>query len=187
MHAHETAKPMLAELIGAFVDHPDGVKVGVQAADDGACYWAVACSQIDEGKLIGQKGSHVRALTLLVEQIGSANRRPWTFRLVTTNYRRAKETAEPRDVVEHDPRPHRDLLCRLLDALGLKSFSVEVGPGAGERRSLTFEFIVRSTAADDYLLTAGNDAGETVGQAIDTLLRAIAKRSGVRYSLAFAR
>ncbi len=183
---------LLRALVSNYVDRPEELVLNNQESSDGACYFALQGALGDEGKLIGQRGSHVRALTFLIELMGSAQRRPWTFRLVTKGSPQRRVENEPRDVVTHDPRPHRDLLCRILEAIGCSVFGVEVGPGNGARHSLTFIFTVRIpvSAELERIKSAIHADGRkdddlTIANAIETLFRAIAKKSGVRYQIIF--
>lgn len=189
---------LLRDLAGALVDKPEAIRVATQAALDGTSYWAVKGDPEDESKLVGRDGSHVNALRLVVQEIGRANGKVYTFRLITDNDARARPPGNPRDVLEYDPRPARDLLCRILAELELAEFAVEVGPGAGPRNSLRFDFAVRVKEAADYsellkprrlVLREGSARAEEVAvempivDALGTLFRAIAKRAGVRFQI----
>jgi predicted RNA-binding protein YlqC (UPF0109 family) len=160
---------LLRDLVSTFVERPEALRVAAQPAADGACYFAMKGALEDESKLVGAGGSHVDALALLVAEFGRADQ-------------------PPRDVIDHDPQPARELLCRVLSSLDVGAFAVTVGPGPGPRNSLTFLFEISLHDAVDYKrLTVPvqhvSCENATIVAALGTLFRAIAKKNGVRYNL----
>ena len=177
---------LVRELAGLYVGHPDKLQIRFQEAKDGSVYFAMRGTPEDDSRLIGTKGCHVDALKFLIGEIGAAQGRAFTFRLLSTPGSRG-QWYPPRDVLDYDPIPARDLLRRILSALGVAEFSVEVNPGSGPRESLFFEFEVKipdgKIAAD---LTIGEEDEISVIGAIGTLFRAIAKTNGVRFQVRLA-
>lgn len=183
---------ILRDIAAAIVERPGEIRAAAQPAEDGACYFALKGHREDESKLVGTGGSHVDALAFLVAAAGAAAGRAFTFRLITEGNPERRPPNPPRDVIDHDPNPARELLRRMLDRLDLRAFEVEVGPGNGPRNSLTFLFSIRVKEEDYRRLTAppfppgfedGRFDEQTVVGALGTLFRAIAKKAGVRYSL----
>lgn len=169
----EKTKALLCDLVGSFIERPAALRVECQSGADGAAYWMMQGDLADEGKLVGAGGAHVKAVARLVESIGAARGQAFTFRLITVGDPQRRPERQERDVIEYDPRPARDLLCRTLEALDIGEFKVEAGPGAGARRSLTFVFTVKTARYID---------ADTL-DALGTLFRAIAKKDGVRFAI----
>jgi predicted RNA-binding protein YlqC (UPF0109 family) len=205
MTAAAQVEDLLRDLCSAFVERPELLKVASQESLTGECFFALQGAPEDEPILVGKHGSHVDALTWLVAQFGEAEERAFTFRLVTPGERGEWEPMRRNDATEHDPRPARDLLCRILEAIGATQFSVEVGPGTGARSSLLFIFTIRPRDSDDHarLITprrvvvrpALPECGKyparperaiesTFLAAVGTLFRAISRKTGARYSVA---
>lgn len=184
MTDNQKTEQLLRDLAASLVEHPEALRVAHQIAEDGSIYWAMKGHDDDEPKLVGQRGSHVDAITLLVSQIGKANGKPYTFRLITINAPIDRPKAPPRDVIDYDPAPAKNLLVRILESLEIGAFAVSVGPGPGARNSLTFVFTIGVNDISDFMtLTYRPDpkADETIEGALGTLYRAIAKKDGVRF------
>lgn len=183
------AVEIIRELVGNYIDQPDALDIKLQETSDGSCYFAMRGAKRDDGKLIGNAGSHVEALSFLVQQMGSVQGKNWTFRLITNPGEKAvSEMRDPRDVLDFDPKPALDFLAKLLYAFGI-AVPITVGPGSGPRNSLTFEFIIWTTTRAAYreLTVPPDDDPDsvfydmTIIGAIGTLMRACAKKSGVRF------
>lgn len=172
----QQTRDLIIELVGRYVDRPADLRCEFQTTEKGDVYWMMKGHETDEGKLVGIDGCHVNALESLIVRIGTEQRKTYTFRLLTIGEPRRRPQQAPRDVIEYDPRPARDLLCRLLYALAVQRFSVEVGPGSDPRRSLTFVFRVKTASYID---------GDML-DALGTLFRAIAKKDGVRFQISLA-
>lgn len=166
-------RDLIVDLVGRYVDRPADLRCEFQTTEKGDVYWMMKGHEADEGKLVGIAGCHVKALERLIVRVGAEQRKTYTFRLLTIGEPLRRPKQAPRDVIEYDPRPARDLLCRLLDALAVQRFTVEVGPGSDPRRSLTFVFTVKTASYID---------AETL-DALGTLYRAIAKRDGIRFQI----
>ena len=178
---------LIQDLARMYVGKPDQLAVKFQESGDGSSvYFMMRGSQEDDSRLIGRDGSHVDALTYLIQKIGEAEERIYTFRLLTAP-ERSDPWFPPKDADEYDPTPAKDMLLRILNALKAADvITVTVGPGAGPRTSLSFNFDVKipdRKAAE--ALTASTGGVSTVG-AIGTLFRAIAKQAGVRFQIRLA-
>ncbi len=187
----EETRALLLALTARFVAWPGALKLGVQEAGDGSAYFALQGHAKDEPVLIGARGSHVDALAIIVQEIGRAAGRKFTFRLITSAGKFDRKPEDPRDVVSYDPRPAVELLNRLLASLDLGEFAVAHGPGDGVRQSLTYLFAIKLREERDVAaLTAsreiegpGRREPQTLIGALGTLFRAIAKKEGVRITL----
>jgi predicted RNA-binding protein YlqC (UPF0109 family) len=176
-------RDLLREFVASYVDKPDALRIEFQTAATGDVYWMMKGDFEDEGKLVGKAGTHVDALEFILMAIGRHSGVVYTFRLLTRGGCEKKEA--PRDVIEYDPGRVQVLLTRLLVALGIGA-SVRVGPGAGPRNSLTFVFTIKASAREDYsrLVHVDVNFGSTIVAALGTLFRAIAKKDGVRFTIA---
>ncbi len=186
----KTISDLLRDLATGFIDKPAELQIASQESRDGAVYFAMKGALDDEPKLIGRAGAHVDALRFIVFKLGRARTRDFSLRLITEGSPRDRRPVEFRDVIEHDPRPARELLFRVIEALEFKTFSVGVSPGDGARTALTFVFdikvfdgaAVREIVAPDPAAPAGLES-LTLLTALGTIFRAVAKKSGVRYQV----
>jgi predicted RNA-binding protein YlqC (UPF0109 family) len=179
---------LFRELASLYVGTPDHLQVRVQESVDGSAYFMMRGAPEDDSRLVGNRGCHVNALAFLIEAVGRAQDRIFTFRLLTTPGSCAP-WYPPKDALDYDPRPARELLCRLLSALGVPDFSVTVTPGTGPRRSLFFNFDVKiADVARAEALTVGETAAGSLSivGALGTLFRAIAKQNGIRFQIRLA-
>ena len=155
-------------------------RAAVQAYDRAKAY----APNDDEGKMIGNAGSHVDALESLIYAFGNAAGEIWTFRLLTKNAPKPAPR-EHNDAIEHDPEPQRALLSRVMEALLIAPAKIAVTPGTGPRRSLTFVFTIHVQKPADYrMLTVPEDEfSDPLIASIGTLFRAAARKMGVRYQV----
>lgn len=206
--AKSDVERLLRDLASAFVERPAELKIASQESLTGECFFALQGAPEDEPILVGKGGSHVNALTFLVAQLGEAEGKTFTFRLITPN--EPDEDSAPweriktQSAIAHDPAPAAAMLRRIFDALGVQA-TVEVSPGRGARSSLAFVFQIHPRDAEDHQrLTAGRRVvvrpflpangrhperreiaiEATIEGALGTLWRAIALSQGVRYSVA---
>lgn len=183
----EQVSELIRELAGLYVGSPEELGIRHQAGKEGSVYFVMQGRPEDDSRLVGYMGCHVKALTFLIEQVGKAQGKIFTFRLLTTE-NGPRPNYKPRDVLDYDPLPARDILRRWLDALGVKDFSVAVNSPDGPRRSLAFDFdITIKDFARAHSLTIPNAKEElfTIG-ALGTLFRAIGKQNGIRFQINLA-
>ena len=181
----EIVARLLKELAGRYVYFPKDIKVEFQEAKDGSCYFVMQGNPVDDPRLIGRQGDHVDALSCLVERVGKAFGRYYTFRLLSRRGQSATTTPTI-DALEYDARPDRDFLCEWLKVLGANGYSVDLTPGDGPRTKLTFNFNV--TIPDrqlvvDFMMSEAKPHSMSVINAIGTLYRAIAKQKGVKFQV----
>lgn len=170
-----------------YVGNPHEIEVGFQEGTDGSCYFGLRSDPRDESRLVGKNGSHVKCLKFLVESVGKAHGRVFTFRLHSTDGRH-----EPWPVMKaalnYDFSQDRDLLCEWLSLLGIEFFTVAVTPGKGPRSGLSFDFevnIKNHQKALEMTAPAAEDGMSKVG-ALGTLYRAVAMQKGVRFQVTLA-
>lgn len=190
---------LIHELAAAFVDKPEALEIVSQPALDKAVYFALKGHPGDEGRLVGTGGSHVDALTFLVAMIGRATGEKFTFRLVTCARPDERTTMKPRHVLTYDPERARALLDRLVTALGVTGHLVTADKPNGPQFSLSFTFTIHTanTADRERLINTTKivifpQTAEKpekaiemrVVEALGTLFRAIARKDGVKLSIA---
>lgn len=184
--------PALADLVRAFaglyVRKPTSVEVKYQVANDGAVYFAMKGHREDDSRLVGKDGSHADSLEHLIARVGQRVGKIYTFRLVTDPER--YESASPRkDVLEYDPDPACAVLWCWVNALtGGAELQVKVGPGSGPRDMLSFDFEIKiedRTVAEAMTKPSGPNAISEIA-ALGTLMRAVARKAGVRFQVRLA-
>ena len=174
---------LIQNLTRLYVGKPEEITVKVQESKDGAAYFALKGSPVDDSRLVGRDGSHVNALMFLVNQVGLEAGQVYTFRLFTSETE-TEPWRSPRKAIDYDPQPAAAVLKDWLEALGLENFTVEVSPGKGPRTELSYTFEIKTR--NHELATAlklRGDRGLSVIGAIGTLIRAIGKQNGVHLQL----
>lgn len=157
-----------------------------QVMMDGSMFFCVRGHKPDESRLIDRDGSHVKALTCLVRQMGKATNRTFTFKLMTTEGR-SVSTDAPQDATHYDPAPIRKLLAGFLEALGVQDATIDVNSGEGPTTKLRFNFVIDIPEVEVAEgLTKVNDYGLTIIGALGTLFRAIANQQGVKFQVNLA-
>lgn len=180
----EQINDLLRELVETFIDHPHALALTPKEVP-GATYWTMQGHADDYGKLVGKKGAHVDALTLLVSSLGEAADQLFTFKLLEPEPAPRRAASPPKQAEHYDPRPARDLLCRILENLGLGQFAVEAKITKAGQIEVLFEITVR-TDEDYRALTVAPDnspKGLSVIAALGTLYRAHANKGGIRTQL----
>ncbi len=184
----KNAHDLILRIAGAFVSHPDDLRLEHQSGDDGSVYWVLRGNPEDEGKLVGNHGAHVDALRMIVTEFGRAARVAYTFRLVTER-QFVKRQEEPRvDTAEFDPTSAETLLTEILCQCEIGDFAIRTKNGEGHKTTLAYDFHVVVANPTDYsALTIQRKfkhrEGETMAieGALGTLFRAMGKVSGVRF------
>jgi predicted RNA-binding protein YlqC (UPF0109 family) len=179
--ATSTINDLIRDLAISFIDHPETLELSVKE-HPGACYWAMRGHADDQPKLVGKRGAHVQALGFLVKALGQSNDSLYTFKLLEPEPAPRRDTSPPKLASDYDMRPMRDLLCRVLENLGIGDFKVEGVFSPGMPISILFN--IRTRTPEDYAtLTVAPDGGLTIVGALGTLFRASANRDGVRINL----
>lgn len=177
---HET----LRDLVGAFVGHPQAIELGQHAANN-SCLWLLKGHGDDEPKLIGQQGSHVKALRFLVGEFGRARGEEHTLRLVTERAPLKRARSNPRAALTFNPAAHVNLLTRIVGELSFDAYGVQADPAPGDL--IAFTLRIRVVTETDYkTLTAMHETpGGTMNivGALGTLFRAVGCEHGIRYEV----
>jgi predicted RNA-binding protein YlqC (UPF0109 family) len=185
----QTAETLLRDLLVAIGCRPEAIEIANQLKPSGACYWVFRVHAEDEGKVLGQQGSHVKALTALMMAWGRADKTNYSLRFIDRAPPGTRERPQPEEPLTYDIAPAATLLERCLSNLDLTAFCVEAGPGNDTERMLTFTLKLKLMFASDYsaLVRPGNPDGETtlIG-ALGTLFRAIGRKDGVKIEIALA-
>lgn len=179
----EETKQLIRDIVASFVEHPETIEVGGDETRS-SCYWIIRVHPEDEGKAVGFTGHHVKALAILVEHFGNALGMAYKLKLITVN-KAAPREKERRQAHTYDPQPAQDLLYRILSAMELGAFSVNVAEDLTRRPLLAFIYEVRVLLTEDYAKLVGpqlNDRGNVIS-AIGSLFRARAKKDGVYIQL----
>lgn len=190
----ETAAEVIKRLIAALCDQPNEVEVYASETADGVA-WSFSTDTNDMAKVMGQRGAHLRALQLIVEQMGMAVEftEEWTLNpLVGTGTERPRRGDIDRPEA-HDPSQDMKLLNEILAALAVAAYVR--APGSPESG---FLFAVEpSSRQDEATLRQPHEAVypkthpmereplQLIG-ALATVWRSIGRKQGVRYRLGFA-
>lgn len=188
MTSLEQRSDLIRELVESYIDHPRDLTLeGKPFAS--AVYWSMRGHADDYGKLVGKRGAHVNALAFLVRIMGHAQKELHSFKLEEPSPGERREAAPAKAAETYDPRPARDLLCRLLEALDIGQFVVEakvernLNPRVDFPLFVRFEIGVRSH--DDYEVMVMESASSalTVIGSLGMLFRARANKEGVGVQL----
>jgi predicted RNA-binding protein YlqC (UPF0109 family) len=180
--ATETISDLLRDLATAFIDHPEKLDVSFKEFP-GACNWSMRGHADDQPKLVGKRGAHIQALAFIVKALGLTNDSLYKLKLLEPEPDARRDASPPRLASDYDPRAMRDLLCRVLENLGIGEFKVEAVTSPGMPIAVLFNIHTRT--AEDYtaLTVAPEVGGLTVVGALGTLFRAHANKVGVRINL----
>lgn len=177
---------LIVDLVGSFVERPDKVTVNVLPYMDDVCFELESHLE-DESRIVGQGGSHIKALVYLVDRMGKAHSRTFVLKFVTHG-RFAGRRAQVKAVDDFDPAECLRLLIEVMKALEL---AVHVGVEQdGRTDNGQFLFFVFKIQALSYkvaqILFVPDDpeySDRTVLAAIGTLYRAIARQNGVAFEI----
>jgi predicted RNA-binding protein YlqC (UPF0109 family) len=172
---------LIRELVTCYADHPEDLRisateVGVKPNGRAECvYWRLQGRGEDHGKLTGKGGVNVRALALIVEEMGDAQDSEYRFQLIdppTMASPRVAYIAAPiKEAYDEQP------LCALLGAFAMElvrgDFTVlpqGVLPG---RETLTYSVELAFADQRDC-----NYFSEEILPYLNTLLRAMQRKQG---------
>ena len=177
---------LLKELVCAIVSKPEELRVVSQwTKERDGCFFGIKGAPADDGILLGKQRSHFDALDAVMDRIGYAQRKTFTLAIRTTPMLDEPPRREFVQSFEHDPKKSAELLRRILVAMGISDFRIEVGPDSIARHGLSFVFTIHTTDyfAGILLRFFEDDPGESLVTVMGTLWRAIAMRQGVRYQI----
>lgn len=186
---------LLRELVSAFVDKPEAVRVLICRGLN--CWgYELKVHPEDESKAIGQRGSHVNSLALLVQEIGAKAGYRYLLSLQTLNGPQTRRNEPPRASGDFDPEPAIAVLGRVLAKIVRHKFTISPLVGYSYEESAT-ELVLRlafTNPEDGYairrpipLLTTATNGRDPllldVLGSLGTIARAIGRKSGVRLTL----
>lgn len=178
--AHEA----LRSIVRSLTNYPDEVDLCVVEVNGGA-YWRMTVHADDQKKVVGIEGSHIKALTYILAEMGRQNG-GWVYKLKLDepiNGQRRYSTPKP-TVKSYNPAKAHELLARVVSLVTAGRVHVELDEDAGEDFAYTFTLVPR-TSPDHHALTDARECThrQTVIGALGTLWRAYAQRDGVRFTL----
>lgn len=186
----EKLHDLLRELVSSYVDHEDELAIDARE-HPGAVYWSIRGHAEDYGKLVGKQGAHFEALRTLIAAIGEAREELHVlnrFEEPEAARRRRPSDAEPAET--YDPRPARDLLCRVLEPL-VGDFKVEATVKPNRDPRIPFPLFVTLTVTvrteEDHGELVAQKQGTTLVGALGALFRARANRDGIGIQIDVAR
>lgn len=173
--ALDTAR-LLRSLVELIVDHPADLTVDYRLMH-GRTDFRVLPNINDQGKVVGKKGAHVKALKFLLSRLGEACGQQFVLQLdEDTDGRREADRGKPVALDTYDFRPHLEVLMELLEALTSEQIEVNVGVIPGEE----YVFQVAAVGQTYNALLDQRHAGEFDGQSLVTALGTILRAAGLR-------
>lgn len=172
-------------LLERFIHHPRSLMIEANEKP-GVVFWTMQCHADDHSKLVGKQGTHFHALKLLLAELGTAANTQFVLKRFLEPEAAPRREKMPWKTPEaYDARPARDLLCQIVENLGIGQFVVEIVDAGGF--PLQFNLIITVRSQDDFnsLTVPREDHAQpmtTVG-AIGTLFRAYANQDGVKFNL----
>ncbi len=181
---------LLRDLIGSYTSHPEELLID-RKEHSGSVYWGVTAHGNDTPALVGKQGTHVKALSRILAEIGDAEGEIFIFSLREPKIPRTRDGFQRVEAPRgYDPTKARQLLERILRAAGLEDTQIEsiLSPAPKyEPPSVIFRIFTRSE--DDYGALVGRDEESTVIDqpslvgAIGTLFRAYATNEGLKFNI----
>jgi predicted RNA-binding protein YlqC (UPF0109 family) len=185
----ESIQLLLHELISAFIEKPEALTVDVMHEGDKVVF-EVTPHRDDIAMLLGKRGDHLRSLQFVVWRIGKAQGRWYVFNMPKNDERGGSLRADFK-AEAYDPELVKGILLEIMKALELP---VHVGVEADGKTDDGYLFFVFTITAMEYgsrqILIAPVAFGKgtiILTEALGTLLRAIARNSGVVFQLEIAK
>ncbi len=188
----ERIADLFRDLVAAYTSKPDELELHIKDVP-GAVYFKIRAHGDDQPALVGTRGSHVDALSLIFSEVGEAAGAPLVLTLLEPDVRSPRRMQLPPvpPKIRFNFMPAQALLIRLINALGISEVSFEVMERLDIDRKakaeIEFKIFVRSS--DDYEkltvpMTAKYGAKiPTLIAALGTLFRAYAMKEGVIFEL----
>lgn len=184
----ETCAPLIERLLQALIDDKRSLFLEANCLP-GRINWSFRVDVNDTGKVIGSKGTHLRALQLLIELMGKRADEQWCgLSIDPTGVERPSHPATDASKA-HSTEEDWKLLCELLVALGINA---TVTPAGSVESGYTFR-VEGSRVQDHEALLEPHEAIYKRNQmsrdplnvvgALGTLFRSIGRRQGVRYRI----
>lgn len=194
---NETTKrnqALIRELIvRCLIDHPEDLSVLPRESSNGNVYWTVQGHADDYRKICGARGAHVKALTFLTDELGTAAATDYHFWLKESEEGlvRPMKIVNPRD--DYDPREAAELLTRLIRACVPEALEApRVTTYADGSRletppfAMIFRFEIEAPHRDfvEWLTKPAEDSeGQSLLGSIQALWRAYGTKNGVAFTV----
>lgn len=189
-HISQISAP-LERLVSSLLTDPDGL-LFTGSVLNGRVNFTLSASIRDFGGLVGQNGSHLRALQLIAEQMGKVQGSQWVVRLEEPEGERQPAYPKTPPPAEHDTADDALILADLLEGLGVNAF-VEVSgdiPSGYVFKVSPFAHQDKDALETPHPSLYSPNQRETkplsLVAAIGTLFRAVGRKSGVTYQISIA-
>lgn len=168
-------------LLNRIIYHPENLEIE-HTEFHGAVYWNVTAHADDQPKIIGKGGTHIRALTFLIAEIGLSADSMYKLKLnePEVGTRTESTQASPKN---YDATPAAQILQEVLESIfGPESVTIRT---TGKGFDFEFEIVMRDTdEVPDLRIPYDNDPNEmTIIGSLGTLWRAWAKKDGVNFTI----
>ncbi len=173
---------LIRRLVERFIEHPRSLMISLKEFP-GCVYWTMQAHADDHAKLVGKGGSHYDALRLIIAELGRSSETLYILRrFIEPEPAPRRERMARREAVIYDCIPARDLLCELLESMGIGQFTNTV---VSIDQHYDFHITVRDADDIKFLTESRSDTEHpmTIKDAIATLFRAYANRDGVRFGI----
>ena len=176
---------LIRRIVGSYIDHPEALEIEALDFRDEVRF-EIKGHTDDMRRLVGTGGgAHVAALEFLVKQMGRARQVVHKLRLLEPDPGVRREEYPSPTATSFDPTPMTSLIRDMVLACGLDEAAVvpsfESAP-AELPISILFQIFTRTSEDYESLIVSPPRArnGLTVEIAIAILLRAAAKKAGVK-------
>jgi predicted RNA-binding protein YlqC (UPF0109 family) len=173
---------LIRRIISAIIAHPEHLLIS-PAEFRGAVYWNVQAHADDQPKIIGKQGSHIRALTFLVAEIGLDADSMYKIKLAEPEIGNRSDSTQIQSPTSYDASLAEQTLLEVIEAIfGPQSATITT---TGIGLAYNFEITLRDhDEVPDLRVPYDGDMYEmTIIGSLGTLWRAWAKRDGVNFTV----
>jgi predicted RNA-binding protein YlqC (UPF0109 family) len=172
----------LRNILSRIVYHPEDIEI-LTTIFRGAVYWNIRANADDQPKIIGKGGTHIRALTFLVAEMGLSADSMYKLKLSEPEHGQRSDSTKPPTPANYNAEPAAELLLAALETIFGKDTATIITTGTGY--AFDFEIRMRDTADVPDLRTPYEDDQYemTVIGALGTLWRGWAKKDGVEFTI----
>lgn len=172
---------LITRLLEAMVDNPRNIRIE-QDQKNRLLKWRVWVDASDYGKASGRRGTHVRALSIVVGLMGKRSQAWWVLRLEDSDGEQG-ERVEIEDAETFDARPTVELLGQVLAAFLDRPALLQATFARAHAGTIIVTMGIRpETQGDLALLTdiIKDELGEiTPLEALGTIFKTIGRQLGV--------
>jgi len=133
---------LLRELVESFTEHHNALKIEAKEYP-GACYWMIKVHADEQPKVVGRRGTNIRALSVIIAAIGAAIGEKYTLRLLEPDPAIRRDHTPRKTVTSYDPARAIELLRWAVAAI-LNEDDDKVGIDCQE--PVPFNYTLRITA-----------------------------------------